>query len=90
MTSATNQSLMNISTLLTYEVRAKKQDTLWDSRLELYVRKTGDGTPVLLATISPSGVGSYNLLGSSDVTLSQDCWVEQEFHFSMKSGEFQL
>jgi hypothetical protein len=69
MTSATNQSLMNISTLLTYEVRAKKQDTLWDSRLELYVRKTGDGTPVLLATISPSGVGSYNLLGSSDVTL---------------------
>lgn len=69
MTSTTNQSLMNISTLLTYEVRAKKQDTLWDSRLELYVRKTGDGTPVLLATISPSGVGSYNLLGSSDVTL---------------------
>ncbi|MDI9863717.1 hypothetical protein QM480_05245 [Flectobacillus sp. DC10W] len=70
MTSATNQSLMNVNTLLTYEVRAKKQDTLWDSRLELYVRKTGDGTPnILTATISPAGVGSYNLLSSSDVKI---------------------
>jgi hypothetical protein len=90
MTSATNQSLMNISTLLTYEVRAKKQDTLWDSRLELYVRKTGDGTPVLLATISPSGVGSYNLLGSSDVTLFSGLLGRTGVPLQYEIREFQL
>jgi hypothetical protein len=59
VTSATNASLLNASPLiLNYQVAVKRQDTLWDSRLQLYVRKTGDGTGTL-SSVSPSGVGSY-------------------------------
>ena len=68
VTSASNQSLINVNgSLLGYQVVVKRQDVVWDSRLLLYVRKTGDGSAGLLATISPSGVSSYQQITTSNV-----------------------
>ncbi|MET3125371.1 hypothetical protein ABID42_000459 [Arcicella rosea] len=67
ITSSSNQSLINVNgSLLTYQVSVRRQDIVWDSRLQLFIRKTGDGTGGLLATITPSGVSSYQQITTTN------------------------
>ena len=66
ITSVANQTTLTISVglalLTSWKVFVRKQDATWNASLSVWVRKTGDGTGILvpvLGTISPNGATSY-------------------------------
>lgn len=69
LTSSPNQSLVSlVSVTSNWEVKVEQQNNNWTSDLQLWIRRTGDGTALGgIGTIS--GTPTYTLLTSMPTTL---------------------